>query len=469
MSTLDVPGARLYHETHGTGPLLVMVPGASGVADSFGPVAPYLAARYTVLVYDRRGFSRSRLVGPQDHDRRLNTDADDVRRLVERIGDGPATVFGASSGALVALATLTHHPSAVRTVIPFEPPAVRLLSDGQRWIDAFADAYELYRRSGAEPALTTFRERTFPVSDQRIMAHAPKHGANTAYWFEHELRQYPRADLDLDALAGRADRIVPAAGRDGAGFPAHDATLALATRLGRSVLDLPGGHVGFLSHPAEYARALLDALGWTAGADRGRDPGGMNPSDWNDTYARTPHWDLGRPQPAFRRLAESGAIRGRVLDVGCGTGEHVLLAAGLGLDATGVDIAPAALSTAEAKARDRGLTARFLRHDAMALADLAESFDTVLDSGLFHIFGDADRTRYLRAVRSVLRPDGRYFVLCFSDTQPGHQGPRRITRDDITTTFAVGWRLDIAERTTLDSPTDLHGLQGWLIGLTRTS
>src|SRR6185312_9182951 len=85
--------------------------------------------------------------------------------------------------------------------------------------------------------------------------------------------------------------------------------------------------------------------------------------------AGTPPWDIGRPQAPFLALAESGAVRGRVLDVGCGTGEHTLMVAGLGLDATGVDTAAAAIATAEGKARDRGLEARFLVHDALTLAD----------------------------------------------------------------------------------------------------
>src|SRR4051812_11714694 len=110
MTFLDVPGARLHYETDGTGPLIVMVPGASGAADPFRAVAGHLAARHTVALYDRRGFSRSRLDGPQDHDRRLQTDADDVRRLIEHLGVEPATVFGASSGAVVALEVLARHP-----------------------------------------------------------------------------------------------------------------------------------------------------------------------------------------------------------------------------------------------------------------------------------------------------------------------------------------------------------------------
>src|SRR5947207_7085148 len=102
----------------------------------------------------------------------------------------------------------------------------------------------------------------------------------------------------------------------------------------------------------------------------------------DDMYASPPPWDIGRPQTAFLRLAQAGAIRGRVLDAGCGTGEHTIMAAGLGLDATGIDLSEVALRAAARKARDHGRTARFLRHDARQLADLGESFDTVLDCGL---------------------------------------------------------------------------------------
>ncbi len=92
MSILRVPGARLYYETQGNGPLILMVPGANGAADVFKSVAEHLAARYTVVTYDRRGFSRSQLDGPQDYDLRLETDADDIRRLIEHLSDEPATV-----------------------------------------------------------------------------------------------------------------------------------------------------------------------------------------------------------------------------------------------------------------------------------------------------------------------------------------------------------------------------------------
>ena len=124
-------------------------------------------------------------------------------------------------------------------------------------------------------------------------------------------------------------------------------------------------------------------------------PGPIRPrhENFDGSYAGTPPWDIGRPQPAFLELAEGDVLLGRVLDVGCGTGEHALMAARLGHEATGVDTAPTAISIAQGKARDRGLVARFLGWDALELFDLNEQFNTVLDCGLFHVFADDDRVQ----------------------------------------------------------------------------
>src|SRR5262249_44772468 len=146
-SMLEVPGARLYYETHGSGPVMLMVPGATGSAYSFQRVTEHLAAHYTVVTYDRRGFSRSQLNGPQDYSHRLETDAADVRRLLEHVSDEPATVFGSSSGGIIVLELLIRHPSVVRTLVPHEPAAVKQLPDGQKWVDFFFEVYDLYRQS----------------------------------------------------------------------------------------------------------------------------------------------------------------------------------------------------------------------------------------------------------------------------------------------------------------------------------
>ncbi len=169
----------------------------------------------------------------------------------------------------------------------------------------------------------------------------------------------------------------------------------------------------------------------------------MTTPSWDDAYAGSnpPPWDLGAPQPAFVRLAADGLLTGQVLDAGCGTGEHTLLAASSGADALGVDVSPLAIEQARGKAATRGIKARFEVADALSLSDLGLDFDTIIDSGLFHVFDDDNRVRYVSSLASVLRPGGRLYLMCFSERQPGAFGPRRVTQDELRAAFGDGWTI----------------------------
>jgi SAM-dependent methyltransferase len=166
-------------------------------------------------------------------------------------------------------------------------------------------------------------------------------------------------------------------------------------------------------------------------------------SGWDDSYtgSEPAPWDIGRPQPAFVRLADAGLLRGRLLDSGCGTGENTLLAAARGADAVGVDVAAPAIERARAKAAERGVAARFEVADVLDLGRLGLTFDTLIDSGVFHVFDDDDRVRYVASLASVLRPGGTCYLMCFSDRQPGTFGPRRVRRDELISAFSDGWEV----------------------------
>jgi acetyltransferase/esterase len=266
MSYFEVPGARLYYEVRGTGPLLLLIPGANGDANVFPPLADRLATDFTVVTYDRRGYTRRVLDGAQDYAHRLETDADDARRLIEHLSDQPATVFGTSSGGVIALQLLIDHPQAVRTLVAFEPCAMRLFPDGEKWIAFLHELYNLYRQSGPAPARTVFVQRCFPQVDHPIMSRtpdperAPTAIANANYFFERELRQYTSVDLDLEKLSQRAGVIIPAMGLASLGFPDGEVALALSRRLSRDLLELPDGHVGYVTSSEEFARRLVRRL-----------------------------------------------------------------------------------------------------------------------------------------------------------------------------------------------------------------
>jgi SAM-dependent methyltransferase len=192
-------------------------------------------------------------------------------------------------------------------------------------------------------------------------------------------------------------------------------------------------------------------------------------SSFNDSYRGTPPWDIGRPQGEFVRASERGEVRGEVIDVGCGIGEHSIFFASRGNPTLGVDSAPLAIEKAKAKAARRHSVAEFLVWDALKLASLGRRFDCAIDSGLFHVFSDGQRAAYVKSLSAVLRPGAGYLMLCFSDREPaGWGGPRRVSKEEIRDSFARGWRVDYIRPAMFESSFHDHGGLAWLSRITRT-
>ena len=163
-------------------------------------------------------------------------------------------------------------------------------------------------------------------------------------------------------------------------------------------------------------------------------------SSFENIYAGQLRWEIGRAQQAFLDVAD--LITGSLLDAGAGTGENALFFARRGLKVTGIDFLSEPIQRAKEKAAERRLTATFLVMDALGLQELPEVFDSVIDSGLFHVFSDEDRARYVAGLARVTEPGGRVFLLCFSDEEPGTQGPRRVSQREIRDAFADGWTVE---------------------------
>ena len=180
---------------------------------------------------------------------------------------------------------------------------------------------------------------------------------------------------------------------------------------------------------------------------------------WNAVYDEdTAPWVIGEPQPAIVALERAGEISGRILEPGCGAGEHTILLTRLGYDVLGVDFAPSAIEYARANADAQGVPAvLFQVADALALAGntdfagdppgSAPAFDTVVDSALFHVFGTEPEVRaaYVRNLHAVCKPGGVIHLLALSDAEPGF-GPR-ISDTVIRESFGAGWDLERLEPT----------------------
>ncbi|MGW5076007.1 class I SAM-dependent methyltransferase [Rhodococcus sp. NPDC004095] len=191
---------------------------------------------------------------------------------------------------------------------------------------------------------------------------------------------------------------------------------------------------------------------------------------WDASYREGPApWDTGRPQPAVVRVASEGGFTGSVLDAGCGTGENALHVAALGLSVLGVDVAETALAMARTKAEDRGVEVEFAAADALDLAGVGRTFDTVLDCGLFHTFDGAERSRYVASLAAVTEPGGTLYVLCFSDGGPD-TGPHPVTRDDLRSAFTSddGWVVVCIEPDRIETRFHDHGAPGWFATIRRT-
>lgn len=182
----------------------------------------------------------------------------------------------------------------------------------------------------------------------------------------------------------------------------------------------------------------------------------------------SPPWEIGRPQEDILRLADRGGFKGAVLDIGCGSGEHSMLLAERGHTVVGIDRVPAAIEKAQAKALERNSTATFQVRDALSISVLGSSFNTVLDCGLFHVFSDEDRKKYLKELASVVKKGGTLHILCFSDLEPGTDGPRRISERELIDAFNMkGWLVEEVAEARFETTIHPEGARAWLATFTR--
>ena len=267
---LQVPGASIYYEVRGSGPVLLMMPGGPADATTFRRIENDLASRYTVVTYDPRGLSHSKLTEPLDDSRMVQIFADDVHRLLARVTDGKACVFGSSGGATIALELAVRHPEQLDTVVAHEPPSPAMLPNTTEARAAMEDIADTCAAEGVWPAMNKFMTLVGiqggppPAAEGKPTPEALEAMAlmqrNFEFFLGRYLRNIARYQPDFAALKSSPCRIVAAVGEDSKGQLAHNGGLGLAKVLGTDAVVFPGDHGGFDGRPAEFAAKLREVL-----------------------------------------------------------------------------------------------------------------------------------------------------------------------------------------------------------------
>ena len=273
--TLAAPGAVLHYDVRDNGgaehPVLLLIGSPMG-ASGFAALAEQLTDR-RVVTYDPRGTERSQRTDGQPPGSVPGEHAEDLRRLIQALGAGPADVFGSSGGAVNALALVASHPRLVRTLVAHEPPTAQVLPDREPVLAACADIRETYQRSGFGPAMATFIalvSHPGPIPPGFPGQPAPDPAAFGLPARDDGSRDDPLLGLhmtacvgyqnDFGALRAAPTRILLGVGTQSGQMLAGRAAVAVAEGLGTAPVTFPGGHDGFGSDPGAFATVLRTVL-----------------------------------------------------------------------------------------------------------------------------------------------------------------------------------------------------------------
>jgi pimeloyl-ACP methyl ester carboxylesterase len=266
--TLKVPGAQIYYEVYGSGPILLMIPGGPADAGVFTSLARSLSDRYTAVPCDPRGNSRSVLDRPVT-DLHLNLFGDDAAQLLAALGDEPAYVLGSSGGAQIGLNLAARYPGRVRMLVAHEPPCLELLPDAEEHRASGKELDEIYKVHGAGAAMQKFMAsagldapppKDAPPPPPEMQEAFGRVMGNLDFFFAHGRKAIVDYVPDVAALKAGAPQIVVGVGKTTTGQTANRAAVALAERLGVDPVVFPGDHGGYGSHPAAFAERLDQAF-----------------------------------------------------------------------------------------------------------------------------------------------------------------------------------------------------------------
>jgi pimeloyl-ACP methyl ester carboxylesterase len=260
---IDVGTTRLYHEVRGSGPPALFISGATGDAGEWMHVAPTLAEEFTVLTYDRRGFSRS--PRPDGWTTTTMTEqADDAAALLRALDLAPAAIIGHSGGGAIACCLVVHHPEVVRHAVLYEPALIAVVPHGEDMFAAISAAIEqAMAESGPRRAMEVFMRGN--ADDEVIESGDPAvHERcldNGAVFFSIEWSVFGTFVPDRERMRAAGVPLTVVTGEEDRGTWFETAAAWLADGTGADRMEVPGGHVGYDSHPKEFVQGMRRIIG----------------------------------------------------------------------------------------------------------------------------------------------------------------------------------------------------------------
>jgi pimeloyl-ACP methyl ester carboxylesterase len=264
---IEVGTTELFAEVHGSGPTLLLITGSTGDAGAWAHLVPVLAEEFTVVSYDRRGFSRSpRPAGWTASS--VGEQAEDAAGLLGALDLAPAAVVGHSAGGSIACALVAHHPQVVRQAVLYEPPLFAVVPGGDQVVAGMRAVVEpAMAQGGPRQAMEAFMranvgdtvfdrwsEITGPAGRDRVLD-------NGAVLFPIEMPWLACFVPDRAAMRAAKVPLTVVTGADDHDTWFGAATTWLAAGTGAGQAELPGGHLGFLTHPEQFVALVRRLLG----------------------------------------------------------------------------------------------------------------------------------------------------------------------------------------------------------------
>lgn len=261
---LERENFKLYYEVLGQGQPMLMIHGASVDAGLYEMAAQHLAKHYQVILYDRRGSSRSEAKEGATLCYDLETQVEDVKDLLHHLGIEKAILVGASAGAILAHRFLMKYPDMVEKVLLYEPAILTLLEgteDSRReWVDKMEDLI------GRKKLNTAMFEFIMTIGEPDLRApkkseeQSMREMKNLYNFLPLEFETFIEYRPDLEKSKELADKIIVAVGDGSGSAPYATAAKAFATTIGKQVLYYPGLHNAPYELPTEFAICVMGTL-----------------------------------------------------------------------------------------------------------------------------------------------------------------------------------------------------------------